>query len=44
MQHASFLKNLVNGCLDGFFFCYIGLQGEELVWELFGEGGELSAW
>jgi hypothetical protein len=37
------LDDLVNGGLHRFLFCYVGLQGEHLVGEFFGEGGEFDA-
>jgi hypothetical protein len=41
MECASLLEDLINGGLDGVFFGYIGLEGEELVWKLLGELGKL---
>lgn len=32
MQRTCLLQDLVNGSLNGFLFCYIGLQCENLVW------------
>lgn len=34
VQTPGFGENLVDGGLDGFFFCHVGLQGKDLAWVL----------
>jgi hypothetical protein len=35
VQSTGFRENLVDGGLDRFFFCHVGLQSEDLAWILF---------
>lgn len=40
VETPGFLEDLVDGALDGVFFCYVCLDGEDLARVLFRYGGE----